>query len=297
MFLLTRTLRPFLTATALVLLTINPGAAANATASAGQSDADAAMQERYAPFQELLTRYLYEQDLPEDGLVSAFDYAAALEDEELEALLDEQNRRLARYDPEHLASREEAVAFWLNAYNYFMIAHILDNPRGGELIASVRDYGHLFNPYRVFRQELFDVGGKRYSLDEIEKGILLGDVYKERGWKEARVHFAVNCASVGCPPLRAMIYLPSGLDATLTENTRRALNTSHHLRLDGSTLRLSRLFDWYEQDYVKEAGSVREFIAQYADPHIRQKLTHSDRIRFIDYDWALNKPENFPEFQ
>lgn len=267
-----------------------------AAADAIGTNRDAAMLEHYSPFQELLTRHLKEKDLDHDGLVTAFDYAAALAKEDTPALLKEQHAILAAFDPDTLETREEAVAFWLNAYNYFMIAYILENPRRGELVSSVRDYGHIFNPYRVFSQDHFDIGGRKYSLDEMEKGILLGDDYKERGWKEARVHFAVNCASVGCPPLRQDIYLPSTLDAVLTENTRRALNTPRHLHLDGTTLRLTSLFDWYEEDYVEENGSVRDFIKAYADERILEKLERATRIRFIDYDWDLNKPENFPEF-
>lgn len=257
---------------------------------------DTAMEKRYQPFQELLSRYLQEQDLPEGGLASAFDYEAALAAAETANLLDAQQRLLAGFDPSTLATREEAVAFWINAYNFFMVAHILENPRRGQLVNSVRDYGNLFNPYRVFRQDLFDIGGRKYSLDEMEKGILLGDDYASRGWKDARVHFAVNCASVGCPPLRADVYLPSTLDAVLTENTRRALNTPRHLHLDGTTLHLTSLFDWYESDYVEAEGSVIGFIEAYADEDVKQKLERHQRIRFINYDWDLNGPANFPEF-
>ncbi len=270
---------------------------ASAPSSSDLSAADIAMAERFEPFQALLRAHLREKDLEYDGLVTAFDYEAAHAEEDTEGLLREQHQLLATFDPDALSTREEAVAFWLNAYNYFMIAHILENPRRGSLVGSVRDYGHLFNPYRVFSQDLFEIGGQHYSLDDMEKGILLGEAFKERGWKEARVHFAVNCASVGCPPLRQDIYLPSSLNAVLTENTRRALNTPRHLHLDGSTLYLTRLFDWYEDDYVEEAGSVRDFIAAYANERVKEKLDRSNRIRFIDYDWDLNSPANFPEFR
>lgn len=263
---------------------------------AAQGDNDA-METRYEPFQRLLSRHLQEKDLPNEGLSSAFDYQAALDAADTEALLDEQKRLLSAFDPATLTTRDDAVAFWINAYNFFMVAQILENPgRDGKLVDSVRDYGSLFNPYRVFQQEKFDVGGREYSLDGIEKGILLGEDYAARGWKDASVHFAVNCASVGCPPLRADIYRPGELDAVLTENTRRALNTPRHFRLEGETLYLTSLFDWYEDDYVEASGSVRDFIAAYGDPNVRQQLAEGERIRFIDYDWDLNAPANFPEF-
>ena len=254
--------------------------------------------ETFKPYSQMLDRHLTEKDLDNDGLVSAFDYRAALDDTDTGTLLERQRAILAEFDIDTLDTREQAVAFWLNAYNFFMIAHILEEKPGGELIDSVWDYGGRLNPFRanIFERDLFDIGGKKYSLDGIEKGILLGDAYKEKGWKEARVHFSVNCASVGCPPLRAAIFTADNVDDVMTENTRRAFNTDRHLRVDGDTLYLTELFDWYESHYVNEKGSVREFIQAYAEDHVAEKVAATHRIRFIDYDWALNSPENFPEF-
>lgn len=266
-------------------------------AGAHAHSADDVMRELFAPYQSLLEHHLEERDLPHAGLVTAFDYAAAVAVTETAALLAEQRSRLAEFDPQSLATRDAGVAFWLNAYNYFMIDYVLDNPQRGEIVGSVRDYGSLFNPYRVFRRSVFEVGGRQYSLDEMEKDILLGDDYKSRGWKDARVHFAVICASVGCPPLRRAIYLPSTLEGMLAENTRRALSTERHLRAEGGTLYLTPLFDWYEADYVEEAGSVRDFILAHADERVRRQVESNAAIRFVDYDWNLNRPTNFPEFQ
>ena len=177
-----------------------------------------------------------------------------------------------------------------------MIAHILAHPRDGEPVSGVRDFGHLLNPFRVFGQDLFDIGGERYSLDTIEKGILLGEDYRARGWKDARVHFAVNCASVGCPPLRTAIYTPANVEALLDENTRLALQTHRHLHVSGDTLFLTSLFDWYEKDYLEAAGSVRAFIEAHADQALIDAIEQTRRVRFISYDWSLNSPENFSEF-
>jgi hypothetical protein len=252
----------------------------------------------YEPFSEILERHLIEKNLENDGLVSAFDYRAALDNPETAKLLARQRTILAEFDIDTLDSREQAIAFWLNAYNFFMIAQVLEEQPGGKLIDSVWDYGGRVNPFRanVFERDLFNVGGEKYSLDGMEKGILLGDAYKEKGWKEARVHFSVNCASVGCPPLRAEVYTPDNVDEVMTENTRRAFSTERHLRVDGDTLFLTALFDWYESHFVNEAGSVREFIKAHADDDVTSKVAATRRTRFIDYDWALNKPENFPEF-
>jgi len=263
---------------------------------AGRSG-DASMRQLYAPFQKLLDAHLVERSLPGGGLVSAFRYDAAIAASETPSILAEQKQRLAAFDPATLRTRETAIAFWTNAYNYFIIQYLIENPKGGSVVPGVKGHGNLLNPYRLFGLEEFDVGGRRYSLDGIEKGILLGEEYAAKGWKDARVHFAVNCASVGCPPLRAKVYLPGTVDAMLAENTRRALLTPRHLRVEGETLHLTQLFEWYEGDYAAEKGSVRGFIAAHAGPELRRRVEAALETKFIKYDWALNSPENFPELK
>ena len=251
------------------------------------------LQQVYAPYQQLLERHLTERRLAQGGLISAFDYRAALASPESMDLLEQQRQRLAQFDPARLDTRAPALAFWINAYNYFMLDHLLRNPDDGQPVESVRDYGSLINPYAVFKRKLCDVGGRQYSLQEIELEMLLGQAFAERGWKDARVHFMVNCASVGCPPLRARIYTEKNLEAMLAENTRLALDTPLHLNLDGDTLRVTRLFDWYADDFVEQSGSVRAFIGEYGSQRARKRLRSAEDIEFIDYDWSLNSPENF----
>ena len=260
-------------------------------ASAGKADASD-IDDIYAPYAGLLADFVSEHDLPDDGLISSFDYRAALDHDATGERLEAQRLALASFDPGALSDHESAIAFWLNAYNFFMIAHILENPVDGELISSVRDYGTLFSPYRVFRRELFDVGGRKYSLSEIELDILLGKRFRQKGWKDARVHFAVNCASVGCPPLRRRPYTAGNIERLLEANTRRAFNTALHLRIEADVLYLTSLFDWYEADFAEAAGSVRKFVAEHADTRLRRKIAATEAIRFIEYDWNLNSPEN-----
>ncbi len=253
----------------------------------------------FQPFATLLEGYLVEKPLDNDGLVSAFDYRAALDDPDTKAILDEQRRRLAGFDISSLDTREKAIAFWNNAYNFFMIYQILTERVDGKIVGSVWDYGGRYNPFKssVFDRDRFTIGGKNYSLSDMEKGMLLGDEYKSKGWKDARVHFTVNCASVGCPPLRADIYTSGNIEAMMTENTRRAFNTPRHLHVEDTTLYVTELFDWYEADFTEEHGSIRDFIRAYADDAVTDKVNKTTRIRYIDYDWSLNRPENFPELQ
>ena len=281
-------MRPLIAAIALMITPLLPAAA--------PADEAADLEQLYAPYQKILDAHLIEKKLDGGGLVAAFDYDAAMADPVIAQRLDAQKSTLANFDPEQLEARSTAIAFWINAYNFFMLQHILENPHDGAPVDSVKDYGSLFNPYQVFSREIFTVGGRNYSLDTIEKDRLLGEEYAARGWKDARVHFAVNCASVGCPPLRARVYTTTNLEALLDENTRRALATPYHLRRDGDTLRLSKLFDWYAADYLAEADSIRAWLLRFADDATAETIRSTRATKFIDYDWDLNRPANFPEF-
>lgn len=246
----------------------------------------------FQPYSRLLERHVVEHDLDSGGLVSSFDYDAAMTDEDSRELIDRQRQRLADLESDEFDDRDTAIAFWVNAYNFFMVAHIVDNPQDGQPVDSVKDFGSLFIPFRVFDRGIFNVAGSKRSLDGIEKGILLGESFADRGWKDARVHFAVNCASVGCPPLRDRPYTAGNVDELLDENTRRAMLTPLHLRIEGDTARLTSLFDWYKSDFQQAAGSVEAFIKDHLDPTRSARFEDVRSKRFIDYDWQLNSPEN-----
>src|SRR6056297_1739362 len=137
-----------------ILVAIAAGAALlSLSAAAATPD----LQRLFAPYQQLLDRHLAERRLPHGGLVSAFDYPSALASESSLALLDVQRERLANFDTAGLDSRDPALAFWINAYNYFMLDHLLENPVDDRPASSVRDFGSFLNPYRFFERKLFVV--------------------------------------------------------------------------------------------------------------------------------------------
>lgn len=247
----------------------------------------------------LVTGFLAWALLPGNGLVSAFDYQSALADTDLAQTLAQQRKALAEFDTGTLEAREESVAFWINAYNFFMLEQILTERPHGQLVSSVWDYGGRVNPFvdSVFERENFVIGGERFSLNQIEKGVLLGEDYQSRGWKDARVHFAVNCASVGCPPLRDTLYTADNIERLLAESTRRAFNTDRHLKMQGDTLYLTELFKWYEDDFNEASGSTKAFIEEWADSAVVEAGVGTSNIKFINYDWALNLRANFPELR
>ena len=252
-------------------------------------------EEAFQPLDKILSQYVKENTVPAGGLETAFDYESAKKDKNVEKLVVQQTETFKNFKIDSLKTKNKATAFWINAYNFFMIKKILkDGFKKGKLnIEGVKSFGSLFSPYKVFKKEEFNIGGKNYSLDQIEKGVLLGDEYKKKGWKDARVHFAVNCASVGCPPLLAKAYSEATVDKVLTENVQRALKTKRHMHFVGKNLHLTHLFKWYKKDFEEQAGNVKAFIKKYTPTELHTQVDQAKNLKYIDYDWKLNKPSNF----
>jgi hypothetical protein len=195
---------------------------------------------------------------------------------------------LADVDPDRLEERAERLAFWIDAYNILAIDLVVRHPG----IGSIRDIGSLLRP--VWDREAGRVGARVRSLGEIEHEIL-------RPMGEPRIHGAIVCASVSCPPLRRTPFgaaqveaeLDAELDAQLDAQMRRWLASPEKgLRVDreSGTLRLSRVFDWFAEDF-EPAGGVLAFVTRYAPASERAWLAAQAgevRIRYLPYDWALN---------
>lgn len=222
------------------------------------------------------------------GSATAVDYSGFLRDEErLQTYLDS----LAQVDDEdfHRWTREEQLAFLINAYNAWTVKLILcEYPK----IESIRDIGFL--PGAAWRRNIVDLFGERISLDDLEHDMI-------RVWpqyQEPRIHFAVNCAAIGCPPLRDEAYTGAALNKQLEDNTKLFLADSNRNYLEGETLYVSRIFDWYEEDFEKGwqgINSVPQFLVQYADElelntkNIEDLLSGTIKIRYLQYDWGLNQ--------
>jgi len=190
-------------------------------------------------------------------------------------------------------SQMEQLAFLINAYNAWTVELIVSEYPG---IESIRDIGFL--PGAAWRRNIVSLFGEQVSLDDVEHGMI-------RGWdryQEPRIHFAVNCAAIGCPALRAEAYVGERLEAQLDDSTRSFLaDRSRNYISDGSVY-ISRIFDWYEEDFERGwqgVESVHQFLLRYADalnagPQQRIDLEQQAlRIRYLDYDWGLNElPES-----
>lgn len=187
-------------------------------------------------------------------------------------------------------AKPQQLAFLINAYNAGMVELVLTRYPD---IKSVWDFGKVFN--NPFKKRFIRLFGRDYSLDMIEH-----DTIRAKGaYDEPRIHFAVNCASVGCPMLREEAYVGERLDAQLEEQTRRFLSDRSRNRYDASSnsLEVSEIFKWYREDFESGYGGLRsrdQFFAKYA-AQLSDMPQHQERvrelkaeIRHLDYNWALN---------
>jgi len=181
-------------------------------------------------------------------------------------------------DPKRLETRDERLAFWINAYNILAI----DLVRRNHPVDSIRSIGNLFSS--VWKRPAGEIGGRVYTLDEIEHQTL-------RPMGEPRVHGAIVCASLSCPPLRREPYRSERLSAQLEDNVKRWLaDPRKGARIDRSTrtLELSPILDWFAEDF--KAGVV-PFVASHVAPADAEWIRSQGealRLRYFDYDWSLN---------
>lgn len=194
-------------------------------------------------------------------------------------------------------TQAQRMAFLINAYNAFTVEKILTRYPD---IGSIWDFGKLFgNP---FKDSFFKLFGEDFSVDRIENEILR----KPGAYDEPRVHFAINCASVGCPKLRDEAYVAERLGAQLEEQTRRFLSSRTRNRYNAAdeAIEVSKIFDWYKEDWTSgyrgldgkgpPMVSREQFFSGYADlladrPEDQAKIRERKaKIRFLDYDWNLN---------
>jgi len=217
----------------------------------------------YGPWAELLGRYV-----TPDGVRYEAWHADAEDRAKLDGVLDS----FASVGRSALDD-DTAAAFLINVYNAAMIQAVLrEYP-----LSSVREIGS--SPFAVFKKEFIGLDGETVSLDEVEKGILLEE------YSDPRLHFAVNCASVSCPPLRAEPFRGADLDRQLGQQARLFANGPHAARVsaDGDTTAYSKLFEWYADDFPGDDPAV--YLNRFRD----EPLPVGNGIEWIDYDWSLNE--------
>jgi hypothetical protein len=250
------------------------------------SAAASAFDHGHAAWDALLVRHV---SWTADGTATAVDYAGFARDRAaLKTYLDSLSAVTpSEFDAWPKADRE---TFLINAYNAFTVGLVLTGYPGLE---SIRDLGSLLRS--PWKQRFFTLLGEQRHLDDVEHGLLRG----AEDFDEPRIHFAVNCASIGCPALRPEAFTAQKLEQQLEDQTRRFLSDRTRNRYDAATgtLYLSSIFDWYGGDF--ESGwrgteSVDAFAARYADAlgidaATAARIASGDvDVEFLDYDWALN---------
>jgi hypothetical protein len=174
-------------------------------------------------------------------------------------------------------SRNEQFAFYINAYNAWTIKLILSAYPD---IESIKDLGSLFKS--PWKKKIVRIDGEILTLDNIEH-----DILRPR-FQDPRIHFAVNCASKGCPPLRSEPYQGHVLDQQLTEMTVAFINDPDRNRLQGNSLYVSSIFKWFSEDFNDD---IVGFFMKYAKGELREELKRKAggiEIEYLDYDWSLN---------
>jgi hypothetical protein len=220
------------------------------------------------------------------GTASIVDYGGFMRDQ---AALDAYRAALAGVAAADFAAwpATDRLAFLVNAYNANTIALVLTRYPD---LRSIKDLGGLFSS--PWKQRFVELLGATRSLDDVEHGLVRGGA----GADEPRVHFALNCASIGCPALRPEAYRGDALAAQLADQTRRFLADHGRNRWDAAAGRLevSKVFDWYESDFARAAGSVAAYLGRFAaelgadEAAARRMATGTVAVEFLDYDWRLN---------
>ncbi|NVO86499.1 DUF547 domain-containing protein [Hymenobacter terrestris] len=177
--------------------------------------------------------------------------------------------KLSQNPPKAADPKAEQMAFWTNAYNAYTIRLILDNYP----LKSIKDIGE------PWKKQFFSIGGTKMSLDDIEHGTL------RKKFNDPRIHFALVCASISCPPLRPEAYTAARLNAQLDAQGRAFLNDTGKNKLSSTSAQLSSYFDWYKDDWNQNGQSVVKWVNKYA----KTKISANTKIGYMSYNWNLNE--------
>ena len=233
-----------------------------ATAFTSNSRSDIAVD--HSIYATLLKKYVHQGNVDYSGFKM----------EELK--LDQYLKVLENVDSESL-SRNEQFAFYINAYNAWTIKLILSGYPG---IKSIKELGNILKT--PWKKKICRIDGDVITLDDIEHHIL------RPRFKDPRVHFAINCAALDCPPLASEPYAGNTLDRQLNNAVTAFINNRQRNYFEGNILYVSRIFKWFKEDFNED---VVGFFIKYADEDLKKKLEikkQAIKITYLRYDWSLN---------
>ena len=227
----------------------------------------------YAAWDALLGRVV---TLDGDG-ISRVDYAALSGPEA--AALAEVVAGLAKIEVSGL-NRDEQLAYWVNLYNAVTLQVVAAHyPVGSIRDIDISPGWFSDGPWGA---QLVTVEGQALTLDDIEDRIL------RPLWQDPRVHYAVNCASIGCPNLAAEAYLGVDIGARLERAARTFVNHPRGVDLAGEKLTVSKIYTWFSEDFGGSSRSLLEHLRRFAEPRLAAALAEVEDIDGTVYDWSLN---------
>ena len=214
--------------------------------------------------------------LADDGSVRvAYAVVTPTHRAELARWLDEQQA----LDPT-TRTRDAQLAYWINLYNARTVALILEHYP----VASIRDIRSSLVDVGPWEDHRLTVGGQALSLHDVEHRIVRAQ------WPEVpEIHYALNCAAIGCPDLGRSAYRAEDIELALARAARRYVNDDRGVRIDDAgRARLSRIYAWYREDFGDDHEGLRAHLLRHAEAALAERLAAPLRISGYDYDWALN---------
>ena len=205
-------------------------------------------------------------------------------DDTSKALLSQYINALSQAKPTQL-NRNEQLAYWVNLYNAQTIQVVLDHPKKDSILSMgpFLAFGPWDEPY-------LEIEGKPVTLNDIEHRIL------RPIWRDHRLHYVLNCASIGCPNLSRSAYTPANMAAQLAQAEQTFLQHPRAVSFsDSNTLQLTSLFDWYQTDFADNEKQLLDYVAQQRQDLAERIATlaklKKPKIKYV-YDWSLNKADN-----
>lgn len=213
--------------------------------------------------------------------VNRFDYAALKSSPKDMKTLNGYVDYLQTIDPRQL-SREEQMPYWINFYNALTVKVVTDEYP----VDSIREIHESWIPRSgPWGDERAEVEGQALTLDNIEHGIL------RPIWQDPRIHYAVNCASLGCPNLATEAYTSSNTERLLESGARQYVNHARGVDVvDDDFIVISSIYDWFVVDFGDSEAGVLTHLLQYAEPELAKQLSAFEGVFDYEYDWDLNQP-------
>lgn len=233
----------------------------------------------HSQWQYILNRYLILAQDKSD--INRFNYQSVTQEDNI--IIQQYLSQLQYTNPLHY-NKTQQQAYWVNLYNALTVQLILENYP----VKSITKLGKRFFSFGPWDDDSAIINGKTLSLNDIEHEIL------RPIWQDPRIHYAVNCASYGCPNLLATAFTEKNMEQLLNTGAYAYVNHPRGVTVDGNDLVISSIYKWYSEDFGDDENALIEHLKRYAKPQLKQALLlfqqNPDDIDY-EYDWRLNKAE------